>query len=243
MKEKIYTIPVNDAFGNPGECPFCTLNKKLEAEILDYIMGPSYMEEDVRSETDRLGFCKEHYRQMLGAGNRLGLALMLETHIKKINGDMKDLLNGELSDDDSKKRLFKKSAIFSPAAEYISKLDDSCYACNRMNGRMDSYFSTFFHLWKTEEEFREKVKATKGFCLDHFARLLTEGKRRLRADEFTRLAKVIIPLQQENLRRIEEELSWFIQKFDYRFKDEPWKNSKDSAERGILKLSSLISDE
>ncbi|MEE1012732.1 MAG: DUF6062 family protein [Clostridia bacterium] len=28
-----------------------------------------------------------------------------------------------------------------------------------------------------------------------------------------------------------------MQKFDYRFKDEPWKNSKDAVERGILKVS------
>ena len=83
MKEKIYTIPVNDAFDSESECPFCTLGQKLEKEVLDYVMGPSYMEEDVREQTDLMGFCKEHYRQMLAAGNRLGVAIMLKTHIKK----------------------------------------------------------------------------------------------------------------------------------------------------------------
>ena len=47
----------------------------------------------------------------------------------------------------------------------------------------------------------------------------------------------MIPFERENLKRVEEELDWFIQKFDYRFQDEPLKNSKDAVERGILKVS------
>ena len=39
-------------------------------------------------------------------------------------------------------------------------------------------------------------------------------------------------------KKVEEDIDWFIQKFDYRFKDEPWKNSKDALQRTILKVSS-----
>jgi len=44
------------------------------------------------------------------------------------------------------------------------------------------------------------------------------------------------------MARIEGELSWFIDKFDYRYKDEPWKNSKDALPRSIQKVSSEIID-
>ena len=240
MKEKIYTIPVNEAFDQVSECPFCILHKKLEGEILDYILGPSYMEEDVRSQTDKLGFCKEHYRQMFNGGNRLGLALMLETHIKKINRDMEELLYQELASLENKKKLFAKNSAVSPFAEYETVLKDSCYACSRMDDRMNSYFSTFFHLWKTEEEFRNKVKNGNGFCLEHFGRILQEGKDKLNPDTYSQMVQVLIPIQKNNFKRLEEELEWFIKKFDYRFKDEPWKNSKDSVERGILKTSGLM---
>ena len=64
MKEKIYTIPVNEAFDENGECPFCTLLKKTEDEVLNYVLGPSYMEEDVREETNKVGFCKHHIIKM-----------------------------------------------------------------------------------------------------------------------------------------------------------------------------------
>ena len=237
MKEKIYTIPVNDAFDSGGECPFCTLGQKLEKEVLDYVMGPSYMEEDVREQTDLMGFCKEHYRQMLAAGNRLGVVIMLKTHIKKINDDMKDILKREEERCEGRKKLFSKNDEPSPFCEYENKLSESCYACNRIEGRMTSYFDTFFHLWKTEDEFRAKITGGKGFCMEHFARLLAESEKKLNAAARKQLIDALIPIQQQSFKRLEDEVEWFIKKFDYRFKDEPWKTSKDAAERGILKVS------
>ena len=44
--------------------------------------------------------------------------------------------------------------------------------------------------------------------------------------------------EQENIKRITDEVEHFTDKFDYRHKDEPWGNSRDSVERGILKTAS-----
>ena len=43
--------------------------------------------------------------------------------------------------------------------------------------------------------------------------------------------------EKENLDRLEEELDWFIKKFDYRYREEPWKTSKDALPRTILKIN------
>ena len=80
MAEKLYTIPVNDAFDMDCECPVCEMYKKLENDNLDYTLGPSYMEEDVRAMTDKTGFCADHVKKMYERGNRLGMALMYQTH-------------------------------------------------------------------------------------------------------------------------------------------------------------------
>lgn len=241
MKEKIYTIPVNDAFSADCECPFCELQKKLESNILDYVLGPSYMEEDVRSETDKHGFCKYHYSKLFHAQNRLGAALIVNTHLKKINKDLENILESE-PNISAKRGLFKKADNTSPLGEYTEDISGSCYACERMAGRMNSYIETFFYLFKREPEFRQKLSACKGFCLEHFNRLMSEARTRMNTNDFAEFANLIIPVQKENLKRIEEELDWFIQKFDYRFQNEPWKNSKDSLERAILKISSTILD-
>ena len=90
MKETIYTIPLNDAFHAEDECPFCVLERDAEQHALEFILGSSasYMEDDVRMETDKIGFCRHHYKMMYDYGNRLGSGLILSTHMKKFNEEM-----------------------------------------------------------------------------------------------------------------------------------------------------------
>ena len=64
MKEKLYTIPVNDAFQSDCECPICFMKHTLEVNGVDYVMGASYMEDDVRAETDKYGFCNKHVKML-----------------------------------------------------------------------------------------------------------------------------------------------------------------------------------
>ena len=87
-KEKLYTIPVNDAFSLDCECPICAMYKKLERDTVEFTMGPSYMEDDIRMETDRIGFCAHHMRMLGEQKNKLGLALILKTHIDRTNKEV-----------------------------------------------------------------------------------------------------------------------------------------------------------
>lgn len=55
MKEKLYTIPLNDAVNASDECPFCFIERELEQNSLDFVLGnsSSYMESDIRDQTDK----------------------------------------------------------------------------------------------------------------------------------------------------------------------------------------------
>ena len=64
MKEKLYAIPVNDAFNTPCECPVCAMYDKLETDAVDFTMDSSYMVDDVRMETDEKGFCSRHLKMV-----------------------------------------------------------------------------------------------------------------------------------------------------------------------------------
>ena len=95
MKEKLYTIPVNDAFREDCECPLCNIYHKLEQEALDYTLRPStYMVSERREESDKVGFCARH-AAMLNESARLGLALIYKTHmdhfIKEVEQRQKNL--------------------------------------------------------------------------------------------------------------------------------------------------------
>ena len=59
MKETLYTIPLNDAVNANDECPFCFIEREVEQDLLDFVLGSgsSYMESDVREMTDKAGFC------------------------------------------------------------------------------------------------------------------------------------------------------------------------------------------
>ena len=39
MKEKLYTIPLNDAMNAEDECPFCFIERNVEQDIMDYVLG------------------------------------------------------------------------------------------------------------------------------------------------------------------------------------------------------------
>ena len=92
MKEKLYTIPLNDAVAEHDECPLCFIERKLELDMLDFVLGSSssYMESEIRQQTDEAGFCREHMKKMFDYGNTLGNALILKTHYRKIQKEMKE---------------------------------------------------------------------------------------------------------------------------------------------------------
>lgn len=237
MKEQIYTIPVNDGFDADGECPFCTMYDKLERDALDYTLGPSYMEQDVRDITNEKGFCREHYRMMYGAQNRLGLALMVSTHMAALQKKTEELID-EVKAERGGGGLFGRRKKRTDAAGLAMRLNRSCFVCDKINASMERYFDTFFYLWKKEPEFCEKVKRSKGFCIEHFEKLIGLSEAKLGEEARREFIEMIAALQTENFERVRRELVWFTNKFDCRFKDEPWGNSRDALHRAIIKTAS-----
>ena len=64
MKERIYTIPVSEAFEEDTECPMCILERRIENDAINYTLGPSMMEPDRRIETNKKGFCNHHFTKL-----------------------------------------------------------------------------------------------------------------------------------------------------------------------------------
>ncbi|MFP4698112.1 MAG: DUF6062 family protein [Eubacteriales bacterium] len=235
MKEKIYTIPVRDAFKEDSECPFCNLYHKLEKESIEFVMGPSYMEDDVRAETNKTGFCKHHVQKLYNQKNRLGLALMLHTHQSKVKKDLEKLFNKNKAS----KSFIKKNTEVSPLKAYLDKIETDCYICNKVDNLMDRYIDTFFYLWKKDKDFIELVKDCKGFCNNHFGILYDESFNKLKNNTLDEFLNIIKDLYFVNTDRVQEDLDWFITKFDYRYDKEPWKNAKDALPRTIIKTNSV----
>ena len=230
MREQIYTIPINEAFdqaltNEPCDCPFCLLHQMLENNELELIMGASMMEPDVRIETNKKGFCKHHFDRLYENGNRLGLALVLESHLAEIE-----------------KKIFESGTLFDGKGEKeqnkLKTLDSTCYVCDRMNDSLMKMFDNAIYLWETEEDFREKYKAQKYFCLPHYRTLLEFGRNGLSKKDFAEFFKVTREIEKKYLSELSGDISWFCKKFDYRYDDEPWYNAKDAIPRTLAFLTS-----
>lgn len=236
MKEKLYTIPVIDGFQTDCECPICTMRDSLEADAIDFTMGPSYMEDDVRAVTDEVGFCEKHIQMLYKNQNRLGLALMLHTHMKKTIEELEHLTQ---TSNQTAKSFFKKKPASSNLTCYIQKLEQSCFICNRMNQTLERYFVTIFHLYKTEPDFVKKFQTCRGFCTKHYGILYDLAPNYLSGTFLEQFLHDLHSIYFENMKRVRDDLDWFIDKFDYRNADKPWKTSQDALPRTIIKTNSV----
>ena len=240
MAEKLYTIPVNEAFSADTECPVCEMYNRLEADAVDFVMGDSYMEDDVRMETDRIGFCGKHLPLLYRNQNRLGLGLILLTHMDRQLKEMEEL---------SKKKtvkaggLFKKSVGGDPLAEYLKKQENSCYVCKRMANSYERYLATVFYLYENDEAFRKKFRESKGFCMKHYGKLHEMAENSLGNKYREEFIENLDRITLENFKRVRDDLEWFTDKFDYRNADAPWKNSRDALIRAMQKTNSYFAEE
>jgi len=260
MKEQIYTIPVTDAFREDCECPICVLEKKLEDQYIEYFLGPSLMEPDHRIETNDKGFCRKHFELLYNRQeNRLGLALIVDTHLQQQNNNLKKLLGKKISTRSDKGTVdantepassFIKNISFKlkskkanddnfPEAiiEHLKNLEKQCAICEKMDYTMGRYLDVIFHLWSKDRDFRDLFNNKKGFCLVHFRQLLEGAVKYLNSNDRQIFVEDLLKMQLDNMERVQHEVNWFTEKFDYRNKDAPWGNSKDALPRSIQKIS------
>ena len=236
MKEQIDTIPVNEAYEAGDECPFCCLERQVERKAIRYTLGPgaSYMEPDVRAATDSQGFCRQHFKKMYDYGNSLGNALVMQTYLIGMRKELDQQLTAfELP---PKKGLFaKKPEGELPLLQWVRQKNSTCFLCSKISYNMRRYYATFFHLIK-DAEFRAKVEKSKGMCMHHFEKLLGAAEEYLPNSQREWFYSTVADLMRQNLSRVQDDLDWFVDKFDYRNASAPWKNSKDAVSRTMQKL-------
>ncbi|HBQ64290.1 MAG TPA: ABC transporter substrate-binding protein, partial [Clostridiales bacterium] len=212
---------------------------------IEYYLGPSLMEPDHRVETNRKGFCSRHFELLYNRkSNALGLALILSTHLavqaealKKAfpraaaspaGGKLTKLLQG------GRNRNGNEAGVLTQS---LTQLESRCCVCESLAYTMSRYTEVIFHLWHTEPDFQKLYLSKKGFCLPHLNVILSGAAKHLSGKEADDFMQSTMEMQFANLDRIQQEIDWFTQKFDYRNKDAPWGNSKDAVSRTIRKIA------
>ena len=218
MREDICSIPIHDVFGPRDGCPICRMRDMLEDRIATYITGAAMMEPDVRVETNRLGFCKDHFNMILSIGNRLSIALIPETHLRELD-----------------EKLIYPSGDKIPAKKLVPSLksaQDSCFMCENIQKNIRHLMETVIAMWEKDADFRSLYESQPYICFPHYQTVLQAAEKMGRKN-YQQFVGVTRSLTGKYLRELEKDVTHFCRMFDYRNKDADWGNSKDSIERAI----------
>jgi len=236
LKQKIYTIPINEAFDSGGEaikgciCPFCAIAERLDNEAVEYTLGAAMMEPDFRITTNEKGFCGEHISKLTAQTKALPLALIMQSQSA--------LWNERLSSFGAwdKKKLFGKSDLKDTAAKLSAAANgflSSCAICDKVEHTMSMFFENTIYIWKTESQFREKF-SSKSFCLKHFSALVTHGASGLGEKDFETFYTELYEAQMSFLGSVHDDVSEFTKLFDHRSgKELPPQEVKSALKRAV----------
>ena len=246
MKETIYKIPVNEVYDLDCECPLCELEKRLEKEAVEYSLGAAMMEPDFRIISNEKGFCRRHFTKMFAQENKLSLALVLDTHLKKVRQEL-DIQKHNIEKKKPKKQgLFKKGNTedgIEDLSGFLKNNQSSCVICDKVNKTMARYIDVLMYMWATDDDFKAKFQASKGLCLMHFLQVTQNIKTSLNGKDAELFINTLITKETEELDRIQDDIHRFTLKFDYRNRDMEWGTAKDAPIRTIEKLSGYINEE
>ena len=250
MKQHIDTAPIWESYREDCECPLCLLNAKAEASGVDYFLGESVMEPSQRIEVNKKGFCGRHFKMMYDAGNRLGLALLTQTYMRETVKSLRDNAKraraaaAEEAGKSILKRIGgKKGSAFGEITGELTAMDGQCLMCRQLRENMDRYIYTLLYMYRHEAEFPKLFAESKGMCLKHYAEVLEAAPKHLSGETLTNFVDALTEIELKSFERLEEEIDWFTQKFDYRNQDKPWGNSRDAVKRSVNKLRWQVVDD
>lgn len=223
MRDDICTIPVSEVFEISDGCPICRMQHTVEERLVTYILGDAMMEPDVRIETNRVGFCENHFNKMMAHRGRLQLALMLETHIKEIS-----------------EQIFQKKMFNSVDKKAVNakKVMDSCFICEKVNWGMERMIDTIYRCYENERDFRELFNNQPQFCMHHF-HLLASGADKKKMPKYVgEFKENLTRITGEYIKSLGEDISKYCSMYDYRNKgSNDWGNSADAVERSVSFLT------
>lgn len=201
MRQTIYTIPIDEVLSPKSGCPLCRMRDMLEERALEYTMGAAMMEPDVRIEMNRHGFCEAHFRQMLQRGNRLSLALILQSHLLELQNNILHAAPPLVGAD---KRVEQALAAV-----------DGCYVCQRIEVSFSAMIDTIFSLWGREESFRTQLLEQELLCFPHFTRLLASAGKLPRKQQAA-FKDALCKLACGGIDPAKADIDCFCDLFDYR---------------------------
>lgn len=210
-------IRIYEAFEKKEKCALCRCIENFENQVLNSISTDLVMDLDFFPKFGvEYTFCDYHMSKMESMRDKLGMAIMLK---KLVTLEIRRMESGEYNSKGTK--LFMKKSN-----------DKKCFVCEKVNLKaLKNDIEITLDLWRNIESFRENFREQQCFCFKHNKLLTNAAKEKFNKRDFEVFKEEIINVQMKYCKELENDLEWFINKFDYRYANEPWYNAKDSIYR------------
>ena len=226
-KLSIEHIRIYESFEKKEKCALCRCIEDFENQVLNAISTDLVMDLEFFTKFgNEYTFCDYHMSKIEDMQDKLGMAIMLK---KLITLEIRKMESGQI--ENKKTKLFMKKSN-----------DKKCFVCEKVNLKaMNMDIDITLDLWKNTNSFRENFRSQQCFCFKHNKLLLNGAKDKFNKNDFEIFKEEITAVQLKYCKELENDLEWFINKFDYRYQNEPWYNSKDSLYRAreILKRDNI----
>lgn len=210
-------------------CPVCRLTLRAVSRFIESVDYEYVNDPDVRAKVERaMGFCNTHAQHWLREGHLLGVALVYEGILNRLQPEVERARpNGQtglLSGFGRRKRA-GSSDVLQP--------DGVCPVCReREHAELQLVRVLGEGLTETAEDFRTAFRQSDGLCVPHL-RLALCTLSDTGAVETLRTATLA---HQERLSR---QLREIVRKHDYRFREEVSGEERGAATRAVAHVSGM----
>ncbi len=223
MKYHIDTVPIWDAYLPEPFCPLCFLLLEEEERVIDRSLGASVMEPDERIQVNEQGFCSHHQQLLYAKQNRLGQALMMQSHLIEEEKKMQALLSAA----PVKRSLFSKQETVAPDTK------KTCIACSRLEDKINQHIYSLLNLWQKDKAFQETFAQSKGFCLPHLKLVCAMASNTMSQSKQADFLTALNLIQQKKMDGVREKLDVFVNSFDWRNAGKPLNDARTALEDAV----------
>jgi hypothetical protein len=219
-------------------CPICTLSLAAVAHYLDAIIYENVNDGPTRDAVVAArGYCNDHSWQLQEMGAALGTAIMYRDVLRHVAAALRRRPTGDRLGLFAARRqgglldgLGSLGGGESPGGgQTVSDPHTACPAC-QMRERSDLLYLAVLLEHLHEEDMAQAFRQAGGVCLVHLDQAADATHDTARLDR-------LLALQEDVLAALDGELSEFMRKHDYRFKDEGIGAEGDSWIRAIAMVA------
>jgi len=228
VTEDMISLHVKKAMEIAKGCFLCALEDELEREYMDTYVSELVMDASSRKRiVESRGFCNSHYFNMLIEASKPessdghGMALVMRSVIEQLIRDVHR----------QPEKIREPGKVQNELSQILPN-EKRCPACIHVNKFISMYVEEFLeNVAKGDKSFLKPFEA-KGFCLPHYATVLSIALSLKKRDE--QLIRLIANVEEASLRKTDEQLAEYVKRQSYESVEKP---DEEAILRAVRKLA------